>query len=357
MQKRLIAPLLLALLAGGPVYAQIPSESLDQLEGRKGIMAAREHNMAYFDNFVQNYFETDLGMTRDDYARFQNAEGLVREGKLDMAMVMLDLLYKAYPDSVPVKYQMAMLYLSMRKPEQALDILQATIKGMAPLEDEDQPVLHELVRLEISAYQAMNQPAKALAALQNAPVKPGLLTPGQQEDYYLTLAGLMMQTGQSEEAYHYLMAILATGQRAENTRSALIKWSPGLAESLYRLATDSYRQNNFMRTQHLALICYNLNPEPVKYTQLLAQAQAQVLDQVNEHFDKALNPLTDAVRQLRYDLEQGDYQAVYKEYLSLRENKDVAFFLNHDYEGYLPASMQVVLKEVEDDLKARGFKI
>lgn len=357
MQKRLIAPLLLAMLVGGPVYAQIPSESLDYLEGRKDIKTDRDHNMKYFSRFTENYFETDLGMTRDDYSRYQAAEGLRREGKLDLALEMLDLLYKAYPDSVPVRYQMTKLYLTLNKPEQALDILEATIKGMSPLEDEDQPVLYELVMLEITAYQSMNQPAKALATLQNAPLKPQLLSAGKQEDYYLTLATLMLQTGRSEEAYHYLMAILETNQRASSTRDTLLKWSPGLAEDLYRLASDAYRQNNFIRSQHLALICYNLNPVPVKYTQLLARAQAQVLDLINEHFERALEPLKAAVSQMRYNLQQGDYQALYKVYLGLRDNKDVAFFLNHDYEGYLPASMQVVLREVEDDLKARGFKI
>lgn len=356
MQKLWIAPLLLASFAGGPVYAQIPDQTVRQLEGQ-GIQADREHNLDYFVRFTHTYFETDIGMTAEDYARYQMAEGLLKESKLEKAARLIDELQKAYEQSISVKLLMARLQLALHRPEQALDVLDATGKLLEPLEDEDQPILLQVVLLRIAAYQDMHQPAKSLSVLQNAPIKTHLLNSADQEAYFLTLADLLMQSGQPDEAYHYLMAILDSGKRSDQTNAFLAKWQPSLAEGIYHQALTAYQQRNYIRTQRLALISYHLDPEPVKYSTLLANAQEQVIEMVNDHFDRAVPQLTEAIRQLRYDIQSGDEQAAYKHYQALRNIPDVAFFLNQDFEGYLPVSMQVVLRDVEESLRAHGFKI
>ena len=160
---------------------------------------------------------------------------------------------------------------------------------------------------------------------------------------------------QPEEAYYHLQAILETGQRAERTRTAMGQWSPMLAEEIYKLGIGTYREGNYPRTQRLALISYSLNPEPVKYAKLLSLAQDEVRELVNEHFQNALPALANAIRNMRFALEQEDYNALHQEYMRLRDQEDVAFFMTRDYEGYLPTKMQYVLREVEDELRAHGF--
>ncbi|PKL74582.1 MAG: hypothetical protein CVV27_19760 [Candidatus Melainabacteria bacterium HGW-Melainabacteria-1] len=102
---------------------------------------------------------------------------------------------------------------------------------------------------------------------------------------------------------------------------------------------------------------YNLNPIPVKYAQLVAHAQDQIFDQVNAHYKNALPALGNSIRNMRYALEIEDFSSLHREYLELKAQEDVAFFMQHDYEGYLPTRMQQVLRDVERELKAQGYVI
>ena len=179
MRKTLLAPLLLVMLTGTPVYAQISEEAINSLEVTD-LKTDRDFNAEYLARFTENYFDTDLGMTRDDYARLQQAEGYVREGKLDKGLELLRLLREAYPEVMPIGILMAKAYLQMEKPEQALLILEDARKRLDPLEDTDQPQLFRIIRMEVRAYEDQKQSAHALRLLQNSQVKPKQLNEGDQ---------------------------------------------------------------------------------------------------------------------------------------------------------------------------------
>lgn len=336
----------LTLLVSGPALAQVPDSEV-----------SRDHNLEYYSRITNTYFETDLGMTKEDYSRLQRAEGYLREGQHDKALTFLRDLRERYPEVFPAGLLLAKTYLVQEDPEQALLVLEDLRKQIDPLEESEHGMLLDVVHLQVQAHKDLKHPDLALRTLQTAPIQIKLFDNDQREDYYLVLAKLMYELKQPEEAYRHLQSVLASGQRGSRTRSLLLEWSPMMAEQLYGQGLQAYRENNYARTLRLALMSYQLNPSPVKYSQLVSRAQDQIHIQVNQHFQNALPSLSNAIRNMRYALLQEDYGTLHKEYMRLREIEDVAFFLNRDYEGYLPTKMQEVLREVETELTARGYKI
>lgn len=354
VHKLLLTPVLLALLTVAPTaQAQIMGIPMEMPEFDLDI----SNDADYHERVVRNYFESDIGMRAVDYGRFQTAEGSIREGKVEKGLALLAELREDYPEVIQISLQMAKAHLRLDQADQALLILEEARKQLDPLDDDDQPLLFELVKVEVDAYLIQKQPSHALRLYQNASLKPAALSDGDQESYQVTLARLHYENGQAEEAYHQLQSILSRGSRSDQTREVLMRWSPALAESFYHLATKAFHEANYPRAQRLALKSYELNPEPVKYSQMVARAQDRVFYQVQDHFEAAMPVLREALDNMRYAIENEDYNRLFREYLRLKDHKDVAFFMNRDYEGYLPYKMQQVLREVEDELSAHGFNV
>lgn len=342
MPKQLLAPILLLALLAAPAGAQLYD---------------RNNDLEFLTRFVRTYYETDLGMSQEDASDFQRALGHLREKRPEKALEILLELQKKYPELQAVGLLLSETYLTQNENQKALLLLEDMRKQIDTKDHAQHPLLLQVMMLEVQAYRQQKESAHALQLLNSLELDMGKINSAEQEHYFVTLAELELENDQAEAAYQHLKQALTSNARPNLAMKKIKAWSPALAERHYRLGLEAYRESQYNRSLKLALTAYKLNPNEVKYSQLVANAQDHIFEQVNAHFDMALPVLTNSIRNMRLALEEENYGELNREYKRLRDNSDVRFFLNPDYEGYLPVKMQEVLRDVEYQLKARGFDI
>lgn len=343
MAKRILTGVLIMTALLSPVSAQ-------------AMFSDQEIDSLFLD--TQMYF-LEEGMTNDAYGDFQKAKGSLKEYKAAVAIEILTSLRKQYPDNVSLALTLAHAFQQNKQHDKALLILEDVHHQIDMTRQDQQDLLWMVIMQKAYSYRAQGQTEQALKLLDNTGLSTTSLSASQKDAMSLLQAELEYSTQQYESAYQKLLRLTEFGSQAtaHHARKLIKEWSPILTDKFYRKGMEDYRNGNYVRALKYAFYANKLDPQAIKNSQLVSRIHDDMLKMVQDHFDYALPVLNNTIRNMRYSLADENYRQLYSEYQSLKQDADVAFFMNPDYIVYLPTSAQQAIQEVEDELRRNGYRV
>ncbi len=301
------------------------------------------------ERFLRQYYELREGLSQEAYNQMQMAEGLLTTRDPEKALKLVSEARVAYPEHFHLQILHAEILLALEEPERALLILDELYKN-ARQDDDFKAAQHfEILNLQLQAYQAQDESALALRLLESSDLQPHQLDHEAQVQFALLKTKLLTENDRSLAAYHGLKEFMdkSAGQQGDS-QLHLLSHGPQLAESIYLEAQHAYHQRDYSLAARLAHNAYVLNPNPVKYAQLMTDAQERFLAVFAQRFRQAKPMLVNAISNMRDLLRYEDYNGLYREYLRLKDNSDVQFLLQN--QAYLPLNIFEALDNIEKEL-------
>lgn len=319
-------------------------------------LAAQQDSEVLF-NQTRQYFNLNEGLDLKSYSDMQKAQGLLKERQPEGALKIVLPLQKQFPDQHKLPLLAAAAYLQMNEPEKALVLLDNLSQTLKADDDSHDKLTFQLVELQAQAYLQLNEKALALKLFQTRSLNTALLSQEERDRYSLLQARLYFANQNYAEAYHTLLSLHQQPGNHSSSHIEALKLEEEVAEKLYAAGLKAYnRHEDALAVTHLEM-AHQLNPKPVKYSQLLSQAQSRFMQDFKERFQRARPILQNTIRNMRDHLAYEDYNALYHEYLRLKQNEDVGYLLRPEYKAYLPLRMAEVLTAVEKSLEVRGMKL
>lgn len=310
--------------------------------------------MQTYENMVREYYAAPYGLSSAEELELQSAQALMKDYHSRRAYEKLKPLAEKYPEHYLVHRLSAEALLDMGYPEQALKLLEnflETRRAGQLIADEQ----FELQELHARAYLMQDEPEMALRIIdQKMPAYARLSSP-YREASFLLRAEAYLASAQPVKAHRALQEGLAAGMQFQESRLRLQTLSEALAEKLYENALDSYDDRNYAEAVQQLLSAYQLNPDPVKYSQYISRSQDRFMDLYNQRFDSSRALLVNAVGNMRHAMRYRDYNTLYREYLRLIADRDVSFLLS--YREYLPINMQTAFAAIEETLERQGLNV
>lgn len=305
---------------------------------------------------VHAYYETPEDFTQRDYAKLQWSISELKNSRSKYALERLEMLREAYPESELVAYYLGVAYNQANQPEKALLILDPLAENLEDTAVSDLkrlPVITE----QVQAYLLQNQPESAYRLFQQNRLDTNALPLQELREYQVMEVDLLMRNGQYVQAYK-ILTDFSTRERISRARQDILRQNARrLGRVYYDLAKAYYDEREYIESFQHARIAYDLDPENIAYLKLSNEAHEYLLAGIRMRFQRALPQLRNYILNMRYDLDLADYDALYREYLRFRRNKEVSFVMEDVYRDYLPANMFDVLKRVEKELIYRGFEL
>lgn len=306
------------------------------------------------ENFIRQYYLLNEGLPQNDYDSLQKAEGLLATQEPEIALDMISKLRETYPEHFHLQILHAEAFLALNEPERALLILDELYKNARQDDDFTAAQHFEILSLQLQAYQAGDESALALRLIENSDLQAHQLDAASKAQYALLKTQLLAGNHRSLAAYHHLQEFMdKEGHQADIELYLLDNRTP-FAEAIYADAQEAYRQRDYALSARLAHNAYTINPQPVKYAQLMSDAQQRFLAVFAQRFQQARPMLVNAISNMRDLLASEDYNGLYREYLRLKDSSDVQFLLQH--QAYLPLNMFEALDEIEKELATQRIR-
>lgn len=335
-------PLLIALLAAVSLSPAALARDYDTLDE--------------FEKFTRTYMATNIGLEPMDYELFVRGEAHLGERQPIQALAIFAKLAEKYPTHPTLHLFMGRAQLQLNQLDEAQSTLEKT-KSLLDSHTAPRQIFQTYLFLA-ETQMRMNQRASAISLLKDLPIDPKVLDLNEWEAYHVYLAQLYLNNGQPAESYAELKKVIDSGQRADRAITYLNAHRSTYAEAYYQAArTAFYSDRAYGSAGTLAREAMRLDPGNERYTDLSAEAHKELQAVLLMRFQRSLPVLNNNLRNLRYALEMNDDRGAYQAWLRLKDNDDIAFILNNDYDLYLPAGMIDTLRAVEAELKAKGYRI
>jgi len=308
------------------------------------------------DRFTRTYFALNQGLEHADLLQMQMAEGLLKEFQVNQALTIMLKLYKKYPEHVGVALQTSQAWMAVKRPEEALLVLESLESQLAEKQVSSQLKLDLAVK-KSNAYLLQQEPAHALKIFQNTDLEPKAMALLDQEKYYLTYANLLYENQNYLGAYQQMSKVLELPLLSDKGHLSLNKMKPHLARLMHQQALDAYWARDYFRSVEAAREAIRLDPWPVAYVNTVHRARLRLNETMHERFQSILPALKTSILNMRYAMEIDDIQMLYREYSRFKSDRSTSFVLDEEYRPYLPQQMYIVIEQVEEALRGQGYQL
>ncbi len=303
---------------------------------------------------VRVFFTPPMGMSQQEYFDLQHAHGLSLSYRSQEAYDLLEPLLSKYPEAYPLHHLHGVLLLDLGQSEDALramDNFLATKRSQQLTHDQ----LFQIHRIRARAYAMEGSLDMALKVADTQFPDVKLLSPHLREPFYLSRVDIYTLADRPFEAYTTLQESIGSGLQSARSRSELNTLAVDLAEKLYLSGLNEVEKGQYYQAVEHFAAAYRLHPEETKYARNLGLAQQRFMRRYQRRFAQSRNVLLNAVSNMRNALNNEDYNLLYREYLRMKTNPDVAYLIR--YKEYMPISLRDGIESIEDTLRMQGLKV
>lgn len=298
---------------------------------------------------------TDIMSDFSDNTSLEMAQAYITDFRYDEAAPILEQLAHKYPEQPEVGLLQAQLWLKQGKVEPArlkLESLREKCKT-----DKYPEMAFRLLVAHVQSYLMTGESDYAYKLFKQADLKPMQLSPPARSRYQQLQNRLLFLTGTTSAAMEQVARQAEAHSLTDGNLPCRGEYSPKLARKSYQKAEAAYARGQYEHALSLALFAREMDPNPVAYTLLVTRANREVQQELGERFRRALPQIKMHIMNMRYALDLGDYQSLYREYLRFKADEDIAVIMKPAYRDYLPSQMYDVVLEVERTLHREGFNI